>query len=169
MAERTVSIRALLQDGVTKTLGRIRGNFKGLEGDVERVGRGLQPLASGFSRLLTAVAGFQAARSSIRAAEQQVQAEAALLQALRGRADQLERIRRAASEIQANTTAGDEALLEQAALLVNMGVSSERIPDALQATVDTSDALGVSLESVAKAIGLFESGLAVAIPRYAGY
>lgn len=160
MAEQTVSVKAVLEDQITKGVERLNKSFAGISKELEKVKQRVTPVASGIGRIAAAFVGAEAARRSLGLAERQVQAEAALLAALKGRVDALEDIKQVASQIQSVTTEGDEALLEQAALLVNMGTSAERIPTALAAAVDTAAALNVPVEQVAKAIGLFNSGLA---------
>lgn len=160
MTQRTVTIRGIFEDRITKAVGKVRRDFNALRVDTNALKNTLGPLSTQFAGFVATAVGLAAARSSIQAAERQVQAEAALLVALRGRTDQLERIKQAASDIQAVTTVGDEALLEQAALLANMAVDAERIPDALRAIVDTAAGVNVTLEAAATGIGLFQNNQA---------
>lgn len=138
----------------------MRTSLRGVGNDVNNLASRLSPLTGRISGFIAALVGARAIEESLDAAERQVQAEASLLAALKGRVDQLERIKIESAEIQGLTIEGDEALLETAALLVNMGVAASEIPRSLEAAVDTAAALQVPVEQVAKAIGLFQAGLA---------
>jgi methyl-accepting chemotaxis protein len=65
-----------------------------------------------------------------------------------------------AAALQKITKFGDEAIITQQALLTQMGVTAEKLPDATQATVDLAEAMGISLESAARNVGKTMGGFA---------
>lgn len=160
MADETVTILAVLQDAISPSLKGITKEFRNLSKGIVTLGRQFNTLGTRITGVATALLGVASARESIALAERQFQAEVKLLNALGDRVGILEEIKKVSSELQGLTTIGDEALIETAALLVNMRVEAEKIPAALQAVVDTSAALSIPVESIAKAIGLFQAGRA---------
>ncbi len=160
MAKEDAIITISLIDKFSGTFKRINKAVQGTKKRLQTLGRSLKPLVTRFAALGTAIAGGAAIRKSLQLAEKQVKAEAKLLAALKGQGDELTRIQKIASQIQSETIIGDEDLIDTAALLVNMGVSTERIDDALRAAVDTSQALGAPIALVARAIGRFGTGTA---------
>lgn len=160
MPQQELTLLAVLKDRLSGPGKRVRGTLKGIGNDAKKLQQQLAPLTGRVAALAGAFVGLQGARQSLELAERQVNAERQLLQALRGRTAEYANILKAASDIQKITRTGDEELIELAALLVNAGVAAEDIPKALQAAVDTSEALGVEIESVGKAIGLFSVGRA---------
>lgn len=160
MANENARITVQLIDKFSRGFGALGRGFKRIQNQVTKLGSQVRSLTSGFGALGTAVVGGVALRRGLQLAERQAQAEATLLAALQGQVEELDRIRQIARDLQGETIIGDEQFIEAAALLVNMGVSTERLDDALRATVNTSQALGLSLESAAKGIGLFSAGRA---------
>lgn len=94
---------------------------------------------------LTAIAA-----ASVKLADTQVQAEAKLLTALQGREAVQQRLIAQAGELQSRTTLGDEAIIEQQAFLAALGLTESQIGDTINAAVQLSAALGISLESAVK-------------------
>lgn len=154
----TLSIRAILRDEISKGLEGIRGRLVGVKDQAVKLGAEFSPvlgkIAAGFAAV-AAVAGFQ---SSIAAARDAVNAEARLLSALKGRREELERIKSVAEQIQNNSLFEDDELIAQAATLVAMGNAASKIPDQLQAAADVAAQFGLELNETVRAIGLFRTG-----------
>lgn len=94
---------------------------------------------------LTAIAA-----ASVKLADRQVQAEEMLLTALRGREDVQQRLIRQAGELQARSKLGDEVIIEQQTYLAALGMTEQQIGDTMNAAVQLSAALRISLESAVK-------------------
>lgn len=151
-----VTVRAELIDEVSTGLRNIDRGFRQT---FERVGQLSQRALSFAGRFTGIAAGLSAAlvsREALTLAERQVQAERRLLEALNGRATALERIRDLASDLQRRTTFGDEEILDVASGLLAAGVAADQLDRALEATLSTSVALGVSTDQVAQAIASFQ-------------
>lgn len=112
---------------------------------------------------LTAIAA-----ASVKLADTQVQAEAKLLTALQGREAVQQRLIKQAGELQSRTTLGDEAIIEQQAFLAALGLTESQIGDTINAAVQLSAALSISLESavrnLAKTYGGMTGELGESIP-----
>jgi len=165
VVDQTVTITAVLRDQLSGQLGKVDRDFKKFASDAKALGQSLSGI---FNNLTLAVGGFasiQGLRASIDAAEKQVQAEKAVSFALRGREEQLQKILKVTSDIQAASTTGDEVLLELASQFLAVGTSSEEIPRNLQAAVDTATALGVSIDSVGQSILAFQVNQAGLLSR----
>jgi X-X-X-Leu-X-X-Gly heptad repeat protein len=65
-----------------------------------------------------------------------------------------------AAALQGISKFGDEAIIAQQAVLIQMGVTAEKLPDATAAAVDLSEAMGISLESAARNVGKTMGGFA---------
>lgn len=103
---------------------------------------------------LTALAGV-----SVAAANTQLQAEAKLLNALRGREDVQKRLMAQASELQSRSTLGDEAIIGQQAFLAALGLTEAQIQQTIEAAVQLSYATGMELEGAVKNLAKTYSGL----------
>ena len=103
---------------------------------------------------LTALAGV-----SVAAANTQVQAEAKLLNALKGREDVQKRLIAQAGELQSRTTLGDEAVIEQQAYLAALGLSEKQIGDTIEAAAQLSSALNLDLGSAVKNLAKTYGGM----------
>lgn len=103
---------------------------------------------------LTALAGV-----SVAAANTQLQAEAKLLNALRGREDVQKRLMAQASELQSRSTLGDEAIIDQQAFLAALGLTEKQIQQTIEAAVQLSYATGMELEGAVKNLAKTYSGL----------
>ncbi len=154
MPEERVSILVELRDLLTGPLGTIRRNIGALATDARKVSQQFAPLTRGIVAFAAAAAGTATVGRALDLAERQVQAERNLLAALQGRTETTRELIRLAGELQAKTTLGDEALIEQEALLVRMGVAARQIPEAIQVAADTAAALGLELSAAVKGIGL---------------
>lgn len=109
-------------------------------------------LQSSFKKLGVAMAAAfsvgkvkQFLEASVEAANVQLQAEAKLLQALKGREDVMNRLKQRASEIQKVTTIGDEAIIQQQAFLAAQGRTEEEINKTIDAAVQLSAVMGTDL------------------------
>ena len=103
---------------------------------------------------LTALAGV-----SVAAANTQVQAEAKLLNALKGREDVQKRLIAQAGELQSRSTLGDEAIIEQQAYLAALGLSEKQIGDTIEAAAQLSTALNMDLGSAVKNLAKTYGGM----------
>lgn len=103
---------------------------------------------------LTTLAGV-----SVAAANTQVQAEAKLLNALKGREDVQKRLIAQAGELQSRSTLGDEAIIEQQAFLAALGLSEEQIGDTIEAAAQLSAALNMDLGSAVKNLAKTYGGM----------
>lgn len=108
----------------------------------ERVGR---TLTTHITLPLAAAAG-----AAVKLANTQLQAEAKLLNALNGRRDVQERLIAQAGELQSRSTIGDEEIIAQQAYLAALGLTEKQIGETMNAAVQLSAALGISLESAVK-------------------
>lgn len=165
MADKTVSILAVLQDQLSGPLNKIVGGVDKLQSGFSKVGSALSPLTSGFAQLAVAIGATATASKALDAAQAETQAQQRLLTALKGRTEEHKKILKLTSEIQDQTEFADEDLDNAAASLVNMGVAAEDIPKTLQAAVDTASAFGLELDTVVKGIGQFNEGGAGSLGR----
>ena len=103
---------------------------------------------------LTALAGV-----SVAAANTQVQAEAKLLTALKGREDIQKRLIDQAAELQSRSPLGDEAIIEQQAFLAALGLSEKQIGATIEAAAQLSAALNMDLGSAVKNLAKTYGGM----------
>lgn len=151
-----VTIRAELIDEVSAGLRNID---RGFQQTFARVGQIANRALSFAGRFTGVAAGLSAAlisREALTLAERQVQSERRLLEALNGRVAALEQIKALASDLQGRTIFGDEEILDIASGLLAAGVAADQLDRALEATLSTSVALGVSTDQVAQAIASFQ-------------
>lgn len=129
-----------------------------------QAGRSAQIFANLGRRVLALVgayAALNAAQRALAAARTQELAERRLLVALgEEQAFRQREILDLASELQREGIFGDEDLLLGAVALRNAGVAAEDVADRLRVVNDTAAATGVSIEQVARGIGLFAQGTA---------
>lgn len=132
--------------------------FRTLEKKVANFGKSMKRVGADISKYvtvpLTAMAGF-----AVKAANTQLQAEAKLLNALKGRADVQQRLIASAAELQSRSTVGDEAIIEQQAFLAALGLNESQIKSTIEAAVQLSAALGTSLDSATKNLAKTYGGL----------
>lgn len=132
--------------------------FRTLEKKVANFGKSMKRVGADISKYvtvpLTAMAGF-----AVKAANTQLQAEAKLLNALKGRADVQQRLIASAAELQSRSTVGDEAIIEQQAFLAALGLNERQIEATIEAAVQLSAALGTSLDSATKNLAKTYGGL----------
>lgn len=136
------------------------GNYKsalgGLkDGLVSVAGSVLGPLgvAAAFDRLVSL------GRQSVEAANIQLQAEAKLLTALKGREDIQQELIASAAEIQSRTLFGDEVIINAQAFFAAAGLGKDQIKAATEAAIQLSSATGVELDSAVKNIAKTFGGL----------
>lgn len=123
-------------------------------------------------RLKKASIGFTAAfagqlfmmKKATDAAATQELAEKKLADALAATGDNTtentERLKQYAAALQGVTTFGDEAIIESMAFLKTLGVSTDMLETATQATLDLAAATGMNLESAARNVGKTMGGFA---------
>lgn len=165
MAEREVSIRAVLRDLFTGPAKKLRGEAGAVTKQLNSMGKAAAFVSGNFGALFGGAAILAAAQKALQAAREDSEAQQALLAALEGRKTALEDIKGLVDQIRAATKLTDDELLQTSARLVNMQVPLRQIPRSLQAAVDTSAALGSSLEEVVNAIGQFDRGAAGLLGR----
>lgn len=129
-----------------------------LEGRIYKFGKSLERLGSTMTKKLTlpltALAG-----ASVALANTQLQAEAKLLNALKGREDVQKRLIAQAAELQSRSLLGDETIIEQQAILAAMGLTSAQISRTIEAAAQLSAALGMDLSSAVKNLAKTYGGL----------
>lgn len=123
--------------------------FKGIEKSLSDIGKKAEKFGKNMSKYVTVPLTALAA-VSVKLANTQQQAEAKLLTALQGREAVQQRLIKQAGELQSRTTLGDEAIIEQQAFLAALGLTEAQIVDTINAAVQLSAALGISLESAVK-------------------
>lgn len=160
MADQTASIEGQFEDGISSPLTGVVNLFSRLEGGLERLSTKLAPLTSRATALVTALGAGKLFSGSIEAAEKEVEAEAVLLNALRGRREELERIDEGIRSITETSTAGRDDLVRLAATFANAGLAASLIPDALRASVQAAEALNKPVEAIANEIIKVQSGRA---------
>lgn len=96
---------------------------------------------------------------AVKLANDQAQAEAKLLTALKGREDAQQRLIASAAELQSRTTIGDEDIIAQQAYLASLGITEAQIRKVIEASVQLSAATGMSLDSAVKNLAKTYGGL----------
>lgn len=129
-----------------------------LEGRIYRFGKRLERIGNEMTKTLTlpltALAG-----ASVALANTQLQAEAKLLNALKGRESAQKRLIAQAAELQSRSLLGDETIIEQQAILAAMGLTEAQIKSTIEAAVQLSAALGMDLSSAVKNLAKTYGGL----------
>ena len=134
-----------------RELRTLERKMKNTAKEFEKVGR---TMSRYITAPLTALAGV-----SVAAANTQLQAEAKLLNALRGREDVQQRLIAQAGELQSRTTLGDEAIIEQQAYLAALGLSEKQIGDTIEAAAQLSTALNMDLGSAVRNLAKTYGGM----------
>jgi hypothetical protein len=148
-------------DGIKKQLGAVEKKAvdggKKTEQAFQNAGKGSNQFASNLKNLAGTMGimfGAQQilsfAKESVKAANVQLQAEGKLRQALQGREEMFDRLTKRASELQKVTVIGDEAIIQQQAFLAAQGRSEEEINKTIDAAVQLSDVMGVSLDTAVR-------------------
>ena len=148
MADQKVNIKVTAQ-GAKKTQNELRG----VEGAISKMGKAVGIASTAYFGATGLINGFSTA---IQLAGRQEQAERALEVAL-GRTSQS--LLNQASALQKVTTFGDEAIISQQAFLASLDFTETQIKDIINASVDLSEATGISLESAVRNTAKTFSGL----------
>ena len=136
----------------TKELERFENKAKNVAKGMKNIGSTLTKYVTGPLVALAAV--------SVKTADTQMQAEAKLLNALKGREDVQKRLMAQASELQGRSLFGDEEIINQQAVLAAMGRTEQQINDIIEASAQLSAATGMSLDSAVKNLAKTYGGLA---------
>ena len=135
-----------------------QAEFRKLEKSAQDFGKSMKRIGNNMTKYVTVpLAGIAAL--SVKAANTQLQAEAKLLNALKGREDVQKRLMEQASKTQSRTLFGDEAIIEQQAYLAALGLSEQQINDTIEAAVQLSAALGMDLTSAVKNLAKTYGGM----------
>lgn len=136
----------------TKELERFENKAKNVAKSMKKIGSTLTKYVTGPLVALAAV--------SVKTADTQMQAEAKLLNALKGREDVQKRLMAQAAELQGRSLFGDEEIINQQAVLAAMGRTEQQINDIIEASAQLSAATGMSLDSAVKNLAKTYGGLA---------
>lgn len=135
-----------------------QAEFRKLEKSTQNFGKSMKRIGNNMTKYVTAPLVALGALS-VKAANTQLQAEAKLLNALKGREDVQKRLMEQASKTQSRTLFGDEAIIEQQAYLAALGLSEQQINDTIEAAVQLSAALGMDLTSAVKNLAKTYGGM----------
>jgi hypothetical protein len=135
-----------------------QAELKTLEKKVSDFGKSMKRVGQNMTKYVT-VPLVGIAALSVKAANTQLQAEAKLLNALKGREDVQKRLMEQASKTQSRTLFGNEAIIEQQAYLAALGLSEQQINDTIEAAVQLSAALGMDLTSAVKNLAKTYGGM----------
>lgn len=133
--------------------------LKSVEKKVKDIAQSMKKIGSAMTKYVTGPLVALAA-VSIKTADTQLQAEAKLLNALKGREAAQKRLIAQASEIQGRSLFGDEEIINQQAILASMGRTEQQIRDIIEASVQLASATGMSLDSAVKNLAKTYGGLA---------
>ena len=136
----------------TKELKSVEKKAKDVAKSMKKIGSTLTKYVTGPLAALAAV--------SVKTANTQMQAEAKLLNALKGREDVQKRLIAQAAELQGRSLFGDEEIINQQAVLAAMGRTEQQINDIIEASAQLSAATGMSLDSAVKNLAKTYGGLA---------
>lgn len=135
-----------------------QAEFRKLEKSAQDFGKSMKNVGDNMTKYVTAP--FVALGAvTVKVANTQLQAEAKLLNALKGREDVQKRLMEQASKIQSRTLFGDEAIIEQQAYLAALGLSEQQINDTIEAAVQLSSALDMDLTSAVKNLAKTYGGM----------
>ena len=135
-----------------------QAEFRKLEKSAQDFGKSMKRIGNNMTKYVT-VPLAAIATASVAAANTQLQAEAKLLNALKGREDVQKRLMEQASKTQSRTLFGDEAIIEQQAYLAALGLSEQQINDTIEAAVQLSAALGMDLTAAVKNLAKTYGGM----------
>ena len=136
----------------TKELKSVEKKAKDVAKSMKKIGSTLTKYVTGPLAALAAV--------SVKTANTQMQAEAKLFNALKGREDVQKRLIAQAAELQGRSLFGDEEIINQQAVLAAMGRTEQQINDIIEASAQLSAATGMSLDSAVKNLAKTYGGLA---------
>lgn len=135
-----------------------QAEFRKLEKSAQDFGKSMKRIGNNMTKYVTAPLVALGA-VSVKVANTQLQAEAKLLNALKGREDVQKRLMEQASKTQSRTLFGDEAIIEQQAYLAALGLSEQQINDTIEAAVQLSAALGMDLTAAVKNLAKTYGGM----------
>lgn len=130
-----------------------------LERKVGDFGKSMQRVGTAMSTYITAPL-VAAGALAVTTANTQMQAEARLLTALKGRKEVQDRLIAQAAQLQSKSIYGDETIIEQQAFLAALGLTEQQIDATINAAVQLSAALGMDLNSATRNLAKTYSGLA---------
>lgn len=130
-----------------------------LERKVGDFGKSMQRVGTAMSTYITAPL-VAAGALAVTTANTQMQAEARLLTALKGRKEVQDRLIAQAAQLQSKSIYGDETIIEQQAFLAALGLTEQQIGSTINAAVQLSAALGMDLNSATRNLAKTYSGLA---------
>jgi len=140
-----------------ESLGRHQANVGNYQGAMKSAGLALGAMVAGVTAAIGAFNRInQMMSESIHLFGEQEKAERQLEFAAGGAAEAL---KEQARQIQANSTVGDEAIIQQQAYLASLGFTEQQIKDMIQASVDLSAATGMNLDSAVRNLAKTYSGL----------
>ncbi len=155
MPEETVSIVGVFRDRISPAIqktGTAVNNF------AATVGRSIGGIASKASLLLGSIGAGALAARGLQAAKDRSIAESRVLAALAGQRSALEEIKSTIASIPKIPGFDDVTLTNQAANMLTLGVSVDKVNRSLRASVDVSAALGVPLDSALELLRAIETG-----------
>lgn len=159
MAEKKLSIKLSLNDKQFQT--GLRKASKSLT----KFGSKMKRVGSGLSRSLTApMAAFAAV--SVKAFDEQIKSETKLRTALKGNEQAFINLKKQAQELQKVTLFGDEATIEAASYLAQLGLNESAISRLLPLIQDFATAQGVSLTDASKLVAKSVGSSTNALSRY---
>ncbi|MBQ2239748.1 MAG: hypothetical protein II322_02910 [Alistipes sp.] len=136
-----------------------QAEFKKLEQDVGKLAKKMKRIGTNMSTYITAPL-VAAGALAVTTANTQMQAEARLLTALKGRKEVQDRLIAQAAQLQSKSIYGDETIIEQQAFLAALGLTERQIGATINAAVQLSAALGMDLNSATRNLAKTYSGLA---------
>lgn len=143
---------------ITANGAQAERELKELSKKTEDFGKKMKNVGASMTKYVTGPI-LALAAVSVKAANDQQQAEAKLLTALKGREDIQKRLLAQASEMQSRTLFGDEEIISQQAFLAALGLSEQQINDTMEAAIQLSAALGMELEAAVKNLAKTYGGL----------
>ena len=143
---------------ITANGAQAESELRKMERKVQDFGKSVKRVGDSMTKYVTVPLTALAALS-VKVADTQLQAEAKLLNALRGRKDVQQRLIAQASELQSRSLFGDEAIIEQQAYLAALGLSERQINDTIEAAAQLSAALGMDLTSAVKNLAKTYGGM----------
>ena len=148
MADQKVNIKVSAEGA-----SRAKRELRGVEGAISKMGKAVGIASTAYFGATGLINGLS---SAIQLAGRQEQAERGLSVAL-GRTSNA--LLNQAKQLQRVTTFGDEAIITQQAFLASLDFSETQIKDIINASVDLSEATGISLESAVRNTAKTFSGL----------
>ena len=148
MADQKVNIKVTAEGA-----SRAKRELQGVEGAISKMGKAVGIASTAYFGATGLINGLG---SAIQLAGRQEQAERGLSVAL-GRTSNA--LLNQAKQLQRVTTFGDEAIITQQAFLASLDFSETQIKDIINASVDLSEATGISLESAVRNTAKTFSGL----------